>query len=111
MNVSTVAPMGASTAERVIADVGRRIAEQRRARGWTQEVLAEGLGVSLKYVQRIEAGRENLTLRSLVRVAQLLSVEAAALLEAPRSRGVARGRPPGSVAGAVPTPRRPRGRR
>jgi transcriptional regulator with XRE-family HTH domain len=38
------------------------VAERRRAYGLTQEQLAEKLDVSLKYLQRVEAGEENLTL-------------------------------------------------
>ncbi len=50
----------------VLRSVGRRVAELRSG---TQEELAERLGVSIKYLQRIEAGRPNLTIRSLVRIA------------------------------------------
>ena len=81
--------------ERVIANVGRRIAEQRRERGWTQETLAERLDVSLKYVQRIEAGRENLTLRSLIQLAWLLDTKIVSFLDPPQGAVPGRGRPPG----------------
>ncbi len=79
---------------RLIRDVGRRIAEIRAARGWTQEALAEHAHVSLKYLQRVEAGRENLTLRSVVRLANHLRVPVGDLFERPRSRAVRQGRPP-----------------
>ncbi|WP_411280351.1 helix-turn-helix domain-containing protein, partial [Gemmatimonas sp.] len=49
--------------------VARRIAEVRRLAGITQEALAEQLGIALKNVQRIESGRQNLTLQTLARVA------------------------------------------
>ena len=75
--------------------VGRRIAELRADAHLTQEQMAEQLGVSLKYVQRVEAGRENLTIRSLVRFANILGVEVAELFAPPRSHEVRRGRPPG----------------
>jgi transcriptional regulator with XRE-family HTH domain len=54
--------------------VGLRVAERRQAVGWTQEVLAERLGVSVKYLQRIEAGTENLTIRSVVNLANELDL-------------------------------------
>jgi transcriptional regulator with XRE-family HTH domain len=78
----------------VLGDVGRRVAEIRRELGWTQAVLAEHLGVTVNYVKNVEAGKENLTVRSLVRVANLVGVDVSALFEAPASRLARRpGRP------------------
>jgi transcriptional regulator with XRE-family HTH domain len=50
------------------------VAERRRNAGLTQEQLAERLDVSIKYLQRLEAGDENLTIRSLVRISNVLDV-------------------------------------
>ncbi|MBK8170543.1 MAG: helix-turn-helix transcriptional regulator [Sandaracinaceae bacterium] len=76
-------------------NIGRRVAEHRRAHEWTQAALAERLGVTSEYLQRIEAGRENLSIRSLVEIANGLGDRIAALLEEPVSRSVRRaGRPP-----------------
>ena len=70
--------------ERAQRAVGRRLAEERRRLGLTQEALAEKLGVSAKYLQRIEAGRQNLTLGSLVTLARALGQQALDLLRPPR---------------------------
>ena len=87
--------------DRVLKDIGRRIAEIRSARGLTQEAFAEQiLGVSLKYVQAIESGRENLGVASLVNLANRVGVRVIDLFAAPASRAVARGRP-----SKRPTPR------
>jgi transcriptional regulator with XRE-family HTH domain len=51
------------------------------------------MGVSLKYVQRIEAGRQNLTIRTLVRVAAVLKVELIELFARPASTDTRVGRP------------------
>jgi transcriptional regulator with XRE-family HTH domain len=77
--------------------VGRRIAELRRERGETQAQLAERLEVSIKYLQRVERG-VNLTIDSLVHLANQLDVAVRDLFEAPRGRSIPRrtGRPPGS---------------
>jgi transcriptional regulator with XRE-family HTH domain len=83
------------TAERVIDDVGRRVAEIRRQLGWTQQDAAEKLGMPLKNWQRLEEGKMNVTLRTLVRVARGLGVRARALLDEPQARPKRRrGRPP-----------------
>jgi transcriptional regulator with XRE-family HTH domain len=79
--------------DRALKDVGRRIAELRRDRGWTQEALAERLGLQANNLQRVELGMQNLTVRSLVRLANGLGVSLASLFEAPRDRTVRPGRP------------------
>ena len=78
----------------VLRDIGRRVAEVRVARGMTQEQFAEKvLRVSLKYTQAVEAGRENLTVESLVKMANKLRLPVARLFETPATRQVPRGRP------------------
>lgn len=61
--------------------VGRGMARARLAKGWTQETFARALGIGLKNAQRMEHGRQNLTLRSLARVCAVLGLDVAALLE------------------------------
>jgi transcriptional regulator with XRE-family HTH domain len=80
--------------DRLQRDIGRRIAELRAARELTQEEFAEALGVTPRYLQMVEAGDENLTVRSLVPFADELGVTVAALFEKPKSRQVRQGRPP-----------------
>ena len=78
----------------VLRGVGQRIAELRRARRLTQAQTAECLEVSLKYWQRVEAGTQNLSILSLIRIAAVLHVPPRDLLDSPRARTVKRGRPP-----------------
>jgi transcriptional regulator with XRE-family HTH domain len=59
---------------RVARSVGSRVAECRRAYGLTQEKFAEKIEVSVKYLQRLEAGKENLTIHSIVGLANALEV-------------------------------------
>lgn len=84
--------------DRLLRDVGRRLAELRAEKGATQESFAAEAGLSTRYVQRIEAGEENLTLRSLAILASVLRSPVATLLEPPRTRGARKGRPPKRVA-------------
>jgi transcriptional regulator with XRE-family HTH domain len=83
-----------SDPDAVQRSVGRRIAELRVERGWTQETFAQEADVSVGYVRRLEAGDENLTLSSMVRLANLLEVAPIELLKPPRSLAARRGRPP-----------------
>ena len=59
--------------ELFIVRVSERIARLRERKGMTQEALAKRLGVKASMVSRIEAGRQNLTLESLHRIARALS--------------------------------------
>jgi transcriptional regulator with XRE-family HTH domain len=81
------------TPERIIAGVGRRVAEIRESLGLTQQEMAERLRMPLKNLQRIEAGM-NLTIRTLVRLARGLGAPTRTLFEEPESSGGRRvGRP------------------
>ncbi|NKY60531.1 helix-turn-helix domain-containing protein [Nocardia flavorosea] len=62
--------------------IGANVARIRRERGLSQERLAhEVLGLSLRYVADIEAGRRNMTVRVLERLAESLGVEPLELLK------------------------------
>lgn len=81
--------------ERVITDIGRRIAELREERGWTQEQFAEKLRMALQNVGRLEQGRSDFRVSTLVRVSRALGCDVARLLEIPTTRAARRpGRPP-----------------
>lgn len=103
--------MPRSSPERVRKDLGRRLAEIRRARGQTQEQLAELAGINTNYLARVEAGRENLTLDSVTKLANLLEVPVLHLFLPPADRSVRKGRPPREPAPAEQDQGHPRRRR
>ena len=78
----------------VIRNVGARVAELRRQRGLTQEALAGRIHSNDKHVQRIEAGLENLTLKTIDGIAAALETTAPELLKAPTTVTRRVGRPP-----------------
>jgi transcriptional regulator with XRE-family HTH domain len=65
--------VSAERPEDFVLRVTRRIAQIRKARGLTQDQLAEAMGTATRNVQRIEAG-QNLTLYTLSRIAAVLTV-------------------------------------
>jgi transcriptional regulator with XRE-family HTH domain len=81
------------TPNQVVRDVGRKLRELRMKRGWTQEDVAEKLGIALRNYQVMERGKQNLTLKTIAKLARVLGVRAVQLLEPPKSRTVPRGRP------------------
>jgi len=60
--------------------VGRNLRAYREAKGISQEAFADELGVHRTYMGGIERGERNLTLKSLERIADRLSLDPLALL-------------------------------
>ena len=55
--------------------IGETIKKVRKEKGLTQKQIAEKLGVSQQFFSRIESGKENITLKYLVKIASLLGEE------------------------------------
>jgi transcriptional regulator with XRE-family HTH domain len=72
------------------------VAEVRAERGITQEGLAERLDWDPAEVSRVERGKRNLTLRTLLSIARALRIEPPELWTPPKAMDVGRpGRPKG----------------
>ncbi len=72
----------AGTADRAfLRRLGLRVKVLRTARRMSQEHLAEAAGLDRTYVSRIERGAHNVTVLTLVRVADVLDVSAGQLLD------------------------------
>src|SRR3984957_7630459 len=55
-------------------DIGMRIRDVRRERGWTQDQLATAVGVSRSAVAQWETGRAGQVTTNLTRIAEVLEV-------------------------------------
>jgi transcriptional regulator with XRE-family HTH domain len=60
--------------------VGHAIREARKAQGYTQEAFALAAGLDRSYMGAIERGEFNLTLQTLLKVADELDLAASELL-------------------------------
>jgi ribosome-binding protein aMBF1 (putative translation factor) len=80
-------PIGAQPLdpEVVVRAVGHAVAAARKRCGLTQKNFAAEVGVSTKYLQRVEAGTQNLTITSLVGFANALRIDWLDLLGATRT--------------------------
>lgn len=71
-------------------DVRRRLADNmrslRKARGWSQEALADAAGIDRTYISGIERLVRNPTVTVLERIATALEVPAGHLLDPPATR-------------------------
>ncbi len=54
---------------------GNKLKYYRLMRGYTQEILAEKLGVDAHYISDIECGTRNITFKTLFRITSALDIE------------------------------------
>lgn len=72
--------------DKLLKEVGNRIREYRKSRGWTQEQLAEYADLSVNYLATMEIGRKTPSLRTLARLAEALGVDICDLLVKEKTR-------------------------
>ncbi len=60
---------------------GQRVRKLRQERGWTQEDMADRLGLDRAYISHLERGTKNVCLPTMQVLAQGLGVTLAKLLE------------------------------
>lgn len=65
----------------VVKRIGKRLREIRKARELSQELLAYKAGLERAYYWKLENGRMNVTVETLVRVADVLKVDVSVLFE------------------------------
>ncbi|WNG33319.1 helix-turn-helix transcriptional regulator [Archangium violaceum] len=82
--------MGLRRGQDVIQSVAANVRATRLKRGMTQEQLAEAADITPAYLQRVEYGRVNISVVTLVALAEALEVRLDTLVE-PAS--LERGRP------------------
>jgi phage repressor protein C with HTH and peptisase S24 domain len=73
-------PLVVKKKDDLVQRFGRHLGDLRRARGLTQAELGEQLGIAQKNVHRLESGTQNLTLRTIEKVAAALHVDVNQLL-------------------------------
>ena len=61
-------------------ELGPRVRALREERGWSQERLAERAGLHPTYVSSVERGERNVTLLSILRLAEALRADAGELV-------------------------------
>jgi transcriptional regulator with XRE-family HTH domain len=81
--------------DRVVAQLGKRIAELRLTRGMSQGALAEKIRSTPQWISQLERGTRSPTVHTLCKIANALDVSLADLFVAPRpSTRTGRGRTP-----------------
>ena len=66
--------------EMVLKNLGLKLNYERMKKGFTQETLAEKVEVHEKYISLLETGKQNITLKTLNRIANALEIEIYKLL-------------------------------
>ena len=67
--------------EDIYKRIGFNLLKQRRLKGWTQEQLSERSGVSRSRISKMENGKENFNIESLLLRAQSLEIDFIELLK------------------------------
>jgi transcriptional regulator with XRE-family HTH domain len=62
---------------------GRKVAQLRKARGWSQEQLAFESGLARSYLGGVERGQRNIALLNICRLAEALNISPQELLKNP----------------------------
>lgn len=60
--------------------MGMRIRQARKAKGWSQDLLAKKCGISSHFLGHIERGERNMSLETFVHICDALGVEADEIL-------------------------------
>jgi transcriptional regulator with XRE-family HTH domain len=58
----------------VLRRIGKRVVSLRNERGWTQERLSEAAAMQRSYVADLERGSRNLSVRTLVKIANAFGI-------------------------------------
>jgi transcriptional regulator with XRE-family HTH domain len=57
-----------------LVEIGQRIKDARKARGWSQETLAEHVNIHATYMSQIETGKVNMTINILKSISECLNI-------------------------------------
>jgi transcriptional regulator with XRE-family HTH domain len=63
--------------------VATNVRRLRRDKGWTQEDLADRVGLSARYIGQIERAQESMSVTVLGRLAEALKIETSELVKGP----------------------------
>lgn len=64
----------------ILKNLGMKLKYERLKKGYTQEVLAEKVDVHEKYISLLETGKQNITIKTLNRIANALEIDIYKLL-------------------------------
>jgi len=67
--------------EKILASFGKNLQKVRKLRSFTQEELAYESGLSLSQIARIETGKINPTVCTLITIAKTLKIKASDLMD------------------------------
>jgi transcriptional regulator with XRE-family HTH domain len=65
----------------ILVKFGKKVREERKKLGYSQEVLAEKAGVHRTYIGMIERGEKNITLANIQKVSKALKIKISKLTE------------------------------
>jgi transcriptional regulator with XRE-family HTH domain len=67
--------------ENITVRFGQRLRKLRKAKGWTQVIMAEKVGIDRSYISDMERGKKNVCLPTLETLAQSFGITISQLLK------------------------------
>ena len=67
--------------KRLLERISNTLKQERKSSGFTQEELAEKVGFSTRYYQRIESGKQSVNLLTLYKVCKSLKIDVSDLFK------------------------------
>ncbi|MFB5677462.1 helix-turn-helix domain-containing protein [Paenibacillus terreus] len=74
--------------EHTLTRIGRNIRQYRKWKGWTQEQLAELVGIHFSQIGNIERGEYNVNIQTLEKIANALGVSLSELISDGDGKGI-----------------------
>lgn len=96
--------MASKQADEVLACIAANVQRRRERLGLTQQQVTDHIDIDLRHFRRIERGTENITIETLVRLADALQLPPISLLRKAKPRPPQTGRPRRRRTSAKPQP-------
>lgn len=75
----------ATPVSEVTSEVGKRVRTLRQERGYSQDRFAAAAGLDRSYMGQIEGGEKNVTITTIVRIAEALAIDPGEIVRGLRS--------------------------
>ena len=66
---------------KILLKLGEKLKILRKEKGYTQEYLAEKVGIHPTYIGKIESGKNNISIKMLFRISRALKVKLSDIFE------------------------------
>jgi transcriptional regulator with XRE-family HTH domain len=66
---------------KILINLGKQLKKIRKEKGFTQELLAEKVGIHPTYVGKLESGKNNVSIKMLFKISRALKIKLSDVFE------------------------------